>query len=462
MSDSSAWLRRFLLLLTMAIAACGGAQGAPAESALDDFDEVEAIEATETSEPSRGPTTAERRAIDELMRLTASARELSFERTVPIEIENRKRIAERLTSELEEEDLEKARRLYTALGLLPEDLDLRDMLGRLVSEQVVGYYDPRAGRLAVRSDVMRELRAQRGVLDEARIVLVHELVHALQDQRLGLGARFDEDRDTDAENAFRGVVEGDATLAMLGYVIEQSGGTLAEVTRSPELLSGLARNASSLPGDELAASPAIVRVTLLASYLHGMAFVAHLHQRGGWTAVDEAHRDVPVSTEQVLHPVKYERGELPDEIILPPLPALEAAGYVAADEDTLGELEMAVYFAQGTGEDTDARAASGWGGDRIRLYRHEDGRDAVVWFTSWDDVRSANQATDAALRIVRATGSSVRPTHRVERRGRAVLIVRGLPPELHPPVQQAFERFADALPVDPPRKPRSAAAGAPL
>lgn len=456
-------ITRALLLLAWLIAAgCGGSRSPGPTDAHDDFaqDETSEAAASEAREPARAPTDAERRAIDELMCQTASVRELTFERPVPIEIESRARIAERLTTELEEEDLEKARRLYTALGLLPRDVDLRTMLGRLVSEQVVGYYDPRAARLAVRSDVMRELRAQRGrgVLDEARIVLVHELVHALQDQRLGLGKSFDEDRDTDAENAFRSVVEGDATLAMLGYVIEQSGGKLADVTRSPELLSGLARNASNLPGEELAAAPPIVRVTLLASYLHGMAFVAQLHQKGGWAAVDEAHRSRPLSTEQILHPKKYERGELPDPIELPPLPELDGAGYTVEDEDTLGELEMGVYLAQGTGEDRNAEAASGWGGDRVRLYRRgEDGDFAVVWFTTWDDVRAANRATDAALAVIRASSSAERSLHRVERRGRAVLIVRHLPPELHAGVRRAFERFADALPPEVPRPPRAPA-----
>ena len=43
--------------------------------------------------------------------------------------------------------------------------------------------------------------------------VVHELVHALQDQHLGLSQAMEQERTTDAENAFGALVEGDATLA---------------------------------------------------------------------------------------------------------------------------------------------------------------------------------------------------------------------------------------------------------
>ena len=52
-------------------------------------------------------------------------------------------------------------------------------------------------RLVVRDDVMRSLA--RNSVDEARVVLVHELVHALQDQHLQLGTLNEVERDSDAD-----------------------------------------------------------------------------------------------------------------------------------------------------------------------------------------------------------------------------------------------------------------------
>ncbi len=64
-------------------------------------------------------------------------------------------------------------RVYARLGLVPESLDLEPLLSRLLLEQVVGFYDPASDTLFVVEGVSA---------DQADAVLVHEMVHALQDQ----------------------------------------------------------------------------------------------------------------------------------------------------------------------------------------------------------------------------------------------------------------------------------------
>ena len=136
---------------------------------------------------------------------------------------------------------------------------------------------------------------------------------------------------------------------------------------------------------------------------------------------------------------------------MPELAALTEAGLEVHDEDTLGELELGVYFAQGTGRDRDERAAEGWGGDRLRVYRAPGGATPVVWFTTWDEEREAIEAEAAAARVRDLVPPERRASHLVQRIGRAVLIVRDLEPALHVPVIQEFERFARSLPRTPGR-----------
>lgn len=439
--------------LALLLGACGPAGPHPPAAAPAPVQPVEPPReaAEERVAGSRPPTLEERRAIARLERTAERVRQLDFVQPVPIEIENAERISGHLTSQLEPDELERAHVIYSALGLLEPEADLREMLGRLTAEQVVGYYDPEADRLVVRDDVMRALRGdQEGLdgsitLDHARVVLVHELVHALQDQRLGLGGVYDEERDTDPENAFRALVEGDATLAMLSYAASRAGGSIDAITSRPDLLRGMVQSTEALPGAELGSAPPIVRVTMVGSYLHGMVFTAALHRRGGWPTVDRAHEARPVSTEQVMHPEAYFRGEAPVEVTLPAFPALEKAGLEPFEEDTLGELELGVYLGQSGERDVDAEAAAGWGGDRLRVYRGSGGRTAVVWFTCWDSPEEAREAAMAAGRIVEAVPPARRRSHRVERRGRAVLVVRDLEVGLHSPVIRAFRSFADAL-----------------
>jgi hypothetical protein len=149
--------------------------------------------------------------------------------------------------------------------------------------------------------------------------------------------------------------------------------------------------------------------------------------------------------EQVLHPEKYLTRERPDEVALPVFAAVERDGYRALPEDTLGELELAVYLGQRASSGVDEAAAAGWSGDRLRVYRHDTARPAVVWWTVWDDEAEAREAEAAARRV-----SPPGPEHRVERAGRAVGILRWLPPALHAEPRTAFQDFAAGLPEGPP------------
>jgi hypothetical protein len=282
---------------------------------------------------------------------------------------------------------------------------------------------------------------------------VHELVHALQDQRLGLGEQIEEDGPSDRRSAYHAVVEGDATLAMIGYIAQQAGGRLEWITRDPEQLRTMMEQAqaSPIPDAELRAAPPIVRETLVASYLDGLVFAATLHGRGGWRAVDDAHRVLPVSTEQILHPELYVAREKPDEVRVPDIEALTAAGLVHHDDDVLGELEMGIYLGQRDESGVNEQAAQGWSGDHVRVYSDGNGGHAVVWFTAWDTEDEAREAEAAARAIAEAVPAAERPTHRVERAGRAVLILRHLPPGLHAAVRSKFRELARGLPPSPPR-----------
>src|SRR3712207_255540 len=59
-------------------------------------------------------------------------------------------------------------RVLKLLGLIPEEADLRELAGTIFSEEVAGYYDPRADRMTLVGE---------GEIDN--ITLAHELTHAL-------------------------------------------------------------------------------------------------------------------------------------------------------------------------------------------------------------------------------------------------------------------------------------------
>jgi len=397
----------------------------------------------EASDDGRAPSGTEARAMSELVTVAEEIRGLRFVRPVRIRVQNSAAIRASLSREMEDEDLLESRDLYVALGLLPVDVDVRELLLRVLGEQVVGYYDTDRARLVVRDDVLAALvrtrQRDRNAIDEGGMVLVHELVHALQDQVLGLGVSYEQERTIDEGNAFHALVEGDATLAMIGYLAERAGGDLARLTSRPDVLR-TALQAGPAPGEssELMSAPLIVRVPLLSAYFDGLLFCASLHAQHAWPGVDRAYRNMPASSEQVLHPDRFARGERPENVTLPAMPELVAAGVTTLTDDTIGELEMSVYFRLALSEADARRAADGWGGDRLRVVRDAGGALGVLWQTRWDSEPDAVEAEAAARAVMNASPSEERSRSTVVRDGRSVLILRGIAPALHATVRGAL------------------------
>jgi hypothetical protein len=451
-------MRRALLpasLLTCAIALGGCAAPRPQPAGSGPLPRADVSEPGTTAEPepvapprgaTREVTASEQRAIDQLMQDAERVRELRFVRPVAAIVQDAAAIEAYVESQIEPVHVDDAIALYGALGLIDPALDLRALWLRLMSEQVVGYYDIDQSRLVIRDDVMRgfdsvssrvkkrgfdskrKARKQARVdLEEARVVLIHELVHALQDQHLGLAKTMQEERDTDGENALRALVEGDATLAMISYVFDKEGVPLTSLTRDPARVRSLSGAVTApMQGTELANAPPIVRVSLMSAYVDGLSFAAALHGAGGFARVNRAYAELPQSSEQVLHPERFARHEPVPRVSVPGAASMLGERHTLVVEDTLGELEMSVYFAQGAGEVVGRRAADGWNGDRVYVYRATDKKLSAVWITTWDDERQAVEAERAALAVRAAVPADAREEHAVVRENRAVLIMRGL------------------------------------
>ena len=448
MSQWAAWLAAALILSGCHRQANTESRTAPASTEPTNGSSSEPEPNQSTPVPAgqaRVATAKERASIEDLVHAAETVRQLKLRRPVTIEIEDGDAITNSLRAQIDEAEIERARVVYGALGLLNTEDDLRSIFAGVLGEQVIGYYDPETGRLVIREDVMAGLAGAFGPeqTQEARLVLVHELVHALQDQRLGLAQSYEQERSADADNAFRAVVEGDATLAMLAQALRQQGIPLSAATAGIQQMGDYVDLNALVRGEKLDDAPAIIRVTLIAPYLRGLQFVAAVQGRGGWPAVNNAHRRAPSTTEQVLHPEKYFAREPGEAIQIPDNEAVLAAGFKRIEEDTLGELELSVYLGQPLPSGTDDEAAAGWGGDSLAVYAR--GQDvAVIWWTTWDSDTEAEQAYGAA-RAVSPKNSKAR----VERKGRAVLIVRGLPAKLHRTVRNDFTSFARSIKSKP-------------
>lgn len=306
-------------------------------------------------------------------------------------------VAGSFESESPPEELAAYERLYKAMGLLPEDASLGTVYTELLESQVVGMYDPTQKKLFVLSKT-----GAIGAVE--RSTYAHEYEHALQDQHFDFAAhRARIGEDSDQAMAFQALFEGDAyTVGTLWMIQELNPIELMDLmgqAEDPEAMAAL---------DKL---PPIVITQLLFAAIQGTLWVTQLYAQGGWGAVDEAWRDPPISTEQVLHPEKWASREPPIAVDLPDdLSQRLGAGWKTSLEDTFGEQQFAVWF---TGKvDVQAllspaappAAAAGWGGDALALLEGPDGAWVVVMKTAWDTAGDAAEFEAGLNPLLAAAG----------------------------------------------------------
>ncbi len=318
--------------------------------------------------------------------------------------EVRNYLVRKLREDLPPERLAGIEGAYKLFGLLPDSLSLESVLIELYTEQVAGYYDPDSAML-FGVDGVDPL--------QLKLVLAHEMVHALQGQYLPLDSILRDVRSNDRLAAAQAVLEGQATLVSIEMMAPGS-----NVTGTAEFWDQYREQVSSQQSamPVFARAPLVLRRTLIFPYLDGAEFM-------GWWATTP-HRDsmpwgprMPVSTEQVLHPDRYQRRDDPIELRF-------TSGPEPVYEDLLGELEARVLEAELTGGSAESEVPLGWGGDRYRLYRTSGGQ-ALVWFAVWDAPRHADRFASRIARpfIERARADYRATVERTELGGRPAVRV---------------------------------------
>ena len=274
--------------------------------------------------------------------------------------------------------------LYKSLGLIPADSNLRDLTLDMLTGGVVGFYRNDQGKLYVVSE-----DGLPGAIE--RITFAHEFDHALQDQNFSVFKDQDGVLDqSDRILARQAVYEGDSTLLMTLW---------ASAHFSPQdMLAYVAASVDPAAQAVLARTPAFLRDLLLYPYTTGLSFVQATQLRDGWTGVDDLYRRMPVSTEQILHPQKYDTNEAPIPVTLPvDLAEQLGSGWSVPLEDTFGELEIEYWLREsGVKPATATAAAAGWGGDRLAVAKGPSGAWGVVIDTAWDTAADASEFADAA------------------------------------------------------------------
>jgi len=318
------------------------------------------------------------------------------ERGVLDEAELRARITALFDKDSPPEIVAANERLYKALGLVPDEADLRGLVLDMLSGGVAGYYDDEEKQLFVVSRTG-------SVGASEKITFAHEFTHALQDQHFSAFTDQREWRDqSDRLFARQAVYEGDATLLMSLWAS-------ANFSQA-DVLDYLKSANDPTQQEQLDRLPAILREQLLYPYTRGLLFIQEIQLEGGWAAVDEMYERLPLSTEQILHPHKYRTNEKPIPVDIPDdLAARMGNGWKASLEDTFGEFQTDIWLREGGVATADAALGSaGWGGDRLVVLEGPDDEWAVVIATEWDSATEAREFEAAATTAIKKASGSAR------------------------------------------------------
>ena len=301
---------------------------------------------------------------------------LTFKRAPVVATRSRDQVRAYLNHKMAEElppaELAGVTRAYRAFGLVPDTLDLRRLMLDLYGEQVAGFYDPD-------SSVLYVVRGAEPMM--VRLILAHELVHALQDQYTPLNAILKLRRQNDRQMAGQAVAEGQATLASLLALVPDA--DLSQLSRAgTQTREAIRSQQSAMP--VFAAAPHLIQEDLIFPYLSGLEFIRAFDERRTDPHEEPYGARMPVSTEQVLHPGKYTARERPARVRLG-VPAGDTLVY----DDDFGEFDTRTALeAWGASANDAVVAASGWNGDRFEVLGGRAGT-ALVWVVAWDSPAEA-------------------------------------------------------------------------
>jgi len=343
-----------------------------ADSATDSSDS--ATDSSDSSGSGGTTTTTAPQDLDavvlDIEQFVERERGLKFKQRVHPVLAGEGEFQQKLLADFDKErpGLQEMQEVLTALGLVPPGTDVVAAERSLLDIGVVGFYDPESKQLVVRGTT---------ITPYVREVLAHELTHALDDQWFDLNRPQYDNPDDDSSFGFLGLVEGnarrveDAYLASLTLDEQRSAFTEEEnlVAQHPEVFD----------------LPQILLNLLQAPYDDGPVFVDQVLADGGQQKLDATFVTPPVTSEQILHPDRFLKGDVPVDV---PQPAADREQH---NIGVLGELQLRELLFDSIASAAQVnRAVTGWGGDKYVTWTDDTGRaclrDTFVGDTPTDTI----------------------------------------------------------------------------
>jgi hypothetical protein len=332
----------------------------------------QATPAPATAGPSVGTTNPEfLAAADEVVKAMSQITGWGIKTPLKKSIRSREDIRAYILHQMDDEKDAKARyasaRSAEAFGLIPEGFNLDTFLVDLLTEQIAGLYDPKAHEFYIADWIPA---------DEQRMVMAHELTHALEDQHFDIEPWVHAARpNDDAEMAREAVLEGSAMAAMLEYELKGKGLNLKDLPEfDPSVFVG---DLAETP--VLKKAPPFIKDSLMFPYFSGLTFSMGVLKSGGWPAFSSVFARPPANTQQILHPEMYFSNRAPMSMKVDLPAAAPGENWVLLEENSLGELGWKEVLKQFLDEPRAKAMAAEWDGDEYATFEQKNSKRLMLF-----------------------------------------------------------------------------------
>lgn len=307
--------------------------------------------------------------------------------------------------------------------IVPGQVDVQNVRNDLRGNQTLAYYLIQQDRLVL---IVEEDEEGYVRVDESS--LVHELTHAMQDQRMGLDNDKLHSKITTVRQSQLSLVEGEARLVENQYA-ERCGGQWSCFSYQTEYQEP----EYDMPG---------YQAVSLAPYEAGEKYMTERYNQGGWDAIDNTYTDDPPATmAEIIYPDQQHSTEYlqVQDISQGGWDPYALQGTDGQDHLGMANLSAMLYHYEskymiqtGVGGVNNVRQV-GTGGyqyqtdltedlehDGLLPYRTPGERTGFVWTQVWESSDSADQFTNVYARILTQMGGEEIEDPDYELRGESI------------------------------------------
>jgi hypothetical protein len=364
------------------------------------------------------------RSVDQILKFASEESGLPIHKSVKRRLTSRDEVTNYLEKHMaEDEDAQRLKRSELVLkkfGLLPRNFDLQKFLVALLREQVAGYYDPKTKTVNLLDWID---------VEQQRPVLAHELTHALQDQSFGLekwmkGGASDlalekknptpnEIEEDEIQTARQAVVEGQAMVVLIDYMLAPTG---QSILSSPQIAEALKQGMLVGTPDSVQFhnAPIFMKEILTFPYRYGLDFITDvLVAKGKDKAFAGILKNPPRTTREIMEPKTYLAGER-----VPPLPIPDfvhlTKNYEKFDVGSMGEFDVALLVDEYAGVDGSKEMYPEWRGGCYYAARPKGDPSAalaLLYVSRWSSPQAAADFASVYASSLKRRYHSMRLVH---------------------------------------------------